>query len=117
MASSEDKQYTVTVTETTKWTLQIYASSSEEATQLVAARHESFEHYDEVYYDREFEAESDDEEEPPTCEEFEFNGIKYYKDIKTNVLYEHGDLEEELAILGVFNENKQCIEPYDENEE
>lgn len=52
-----------------------------------------------------------DPEEIPDCEEFEFNGVKFYKDKKTNELYEHGDPEEELALIGIFNEQKQCIEP------
>ena len=52
-----------------------------------------------------------DPEEIPDCEEFEFNGVKFYKDKKTNELYEHGDPEEELARIGIFNEQKQCIEP------
>ena len=50
-------------------------------------------------------------EEIPDCEEFEFNGVKFYKDKKTNELYEHGDPEEELALVGIFNQEKQCIEP------
>tara|TARA_B100000212_G_C27328519_1_gene513490 strand:+ start:232 stop:1218 length:987 start_codon:yes stop_codon:yes gene_type:complete len=52
-----------------------------------------------------------DSEEIPDCEEFEFNGVKFYKDKKTNELYEHGDPDEELALIGIFNEQKQCIEP------
>ena len=52
-----------------------------------------------------------DPEEIPDCEEFEFNGVKFYKDKKTNELYEYGDPEEELALIGIFNEKKQCIEP------
>ena len=51
-----------------------------------------------------------DPEEIPDCEEFEFNGVKFYKDKKTNELYEHGDPEEELALIGIFNKEKQCIE-------
>tara|TARA_B100000131_G_C18091319_1_gene602321 strand:- start:829 stop:1818 length:990 start_codon:yes stop_codon:yes gene_type:complete len=50
-------------------------------------------------------------EEIPDCEEFEFNGVKFYKDKKSNELYEHGDPEEELALVGIFNQEKQCIEP------
>ena len=63
MASSNEKEYTVTVTETKTWTVEVHASSSEEAKDLVEARHQTCEDYDEVYYDIEFEAESEDEEE------------------------------------------------------
>tara|TARA_Y100000768_G_scaffold374264_1_gene343812 strand:- start:2202 stop:3209 length:1008 start_codon:yes stop_codon:yes gene_type:complete len=59
----------------------------------------------------------DEEEELPSCIEFTFKDTKYYKDTKTNILYEYGDIEEELDIIGVFNENKQCIEPYVDDEE
>ena len=63
MAASQDKEYTVTVTETKTWTVEVHASSSKEAKNLVEDRHETCEDYDEVYYDIEFEAESEDEEE------------------------------------------------------
>ena len=63
MAASEEKTYTVTVTETKTWTVEVHACSSEEAKDLVEARHQTCEDYDEVYYDIEFEAESEDEEE------------------------------------------------------
>ena len=74
MAASEEKEYTVTITETKTWTVRIYASSSEEAKDLVEARHETCEHYDEVDHDIEFEAESEDEEEPIKYEITWLNG-------------------------------------------
>ena len=55
-----------------------------------------------------------DIEETPDCEEFEFNGVKYYKDKKTNELFEYGDPEEELAVIGIFNIKKLCIDPIED---
>tara|TARA_B100000965_G_scaffold385428_1_gene386610 strand:- start:408 stop:1388 length:981 start_codon:yes stop_codon:yes gene_type:complete len=52
----------------------------------------------------------------PECSLFEFNGIKYYKDKKTNELYEYGD-EDDAELIGIFNEEKQCIEPIEDEEE
>jgi hypothetical protein len=57
-----------------------------------------------------------DDSEDPDCSEFEFNGTKYYKDKKTNELYEYGNADD-AELIGVFNEEKQCIEPLDEEEE
>lgn len=56
------------------------------------------------------------EVEPPECSIFEFNGTKYYKDKKTNELYEYGN-EDDAELIGVFNEKKQCIEPIEDDEE
>ena len=47
------------------------------------------------------------------CSIFEFNGKKYYKDKKTKELFEYGN-EEDAELIGVFNEEKQCIEPIEE---
>jgi len=80
--------------------------------------HNEEEHKEESTSDDELSSQPDmidavisEPEEIPDCEEFEFNGVKFYKDKNTNELYEYGDPEEELAIVGIFNEEKQCIEP------
>jgi len=82
MAASEDKEYTVTVTETKEYTVQIHASSSEEATELVEARHETCEHYNMGDHNVEFETvyeqyESDDEELPMECDKCGNKSFKY----------------------------------------
>jgi len=56
------------------------------------------------------------DDEQPECSVFEFNGTKYYKDKKTNELYEYGN-EDDAELIGVFNEQKQCIEPIEDDEE
>ena len=56
-------------------------------------------------------------DDSPECEEFNFNGTKYYKDKKTNELYEYGTEGIDAELLGVFNEEKKCIEPIDDEEE
>ena len=66
MAASAEKTYTVTVTETKTWEVQVHASSSEEAKDLVEGRHETCEDYDVnllVDNELEFEVESEHEEE------------------------------------------------------
>jgi len=68
MAASAEKTYTVTVNETKTWEVQVHASSSEEARDLVEARHQTCEDYDVnmlVDVELEFEAESEEEEEEP----------------------------------------------------
>ena len=70
MAASAEKTYTVTVTETKTWEVQVHASSSEEARDLVEARHQTCEDYDVnllVDVELEFEAESEEEEEAEKC--------------------------------------------------
>ena len=78
--------------------------------------HNEEEHKEESTSDDELSSQPDmidavisEPEEIPDCQEFEFNGVKFYKDKNTNELYEYGDPEEELAIVGIFNEEKQCI--------
>ena len=56
------------------------------------------------------------DDDTPECDEFDFNGTKYYKDKKTNELYEYGNTDD-AELIGVFNEEKQCIEPIDDDEE
>ena len=86
MAASQDKEYTVTVTETKKYTVQTNASSSEEATELVEARHETCEHYNMKNQNVEFETvyeqyESDDEELPNICDKCGCRSFKYCTDV------------------------------------
>jgi len=56
------------------------------------------------------------DDDTPECDEFDFNGTKYYKDKKTNELYKHGN-EDDAELIGIFNEEKQCIEPIENEEE
>jgi len=75
--------------------------------------------------EKELEKETDEEEddlssqpdtsddEGPDCEEFEFKGTKYYKDSKTNELYSYGN-PDETEVVGVFDEENQCIKPVEE---
>lgn len=55
------------------------------------------------------------DDESPECNVFDFNGTKYYKDKKTNELYTYGDVND-AELIGVFNNEKQCIEPIEEDE-
>ncbi len=56
-----------------------------------------------------------EDNDSPDCTEFIFNGTKYYKDKKTNELYEYGN-PDDAELIGVFNDEKQCIEQVDEEE-
>jgi len=56
------------------------------------------------------------DDDTPECDEFDFNGTKYYKDKKTNELYKYGN-EDDAELIGIFNEEKQCIEPIENEEE
>lgn len=75
----------------------------------------------EIELEKEPDVEDDDlssqpdtsDDESPDCEEFEFKGTKYYKDSKTNELYSYGN-PDEAEIVGIFDEEKQCIKPVEE---
>ena len=54
MAASEDKQYTVTVTETKTWRVKINASSSKQAEEIVCERHGPIENKTEAEYEAVF---------------------------------------------------------------
>ena len=56
------------------------------------------------------------DDDTPECDEFDFNGTKYYKDKKTKELYKYGN-EDDAELIGIFNEEKQCIEPIENEEE
>ena len=68
MAASAEKIYNVTVTETKMTTIEIMASSSEEAKELVESRY-SHGSYDGIWTDTlDIEVESEDEEERHLCD-------------------------------------------------